>query len=46
MIIDKNCCYLPQLIQTFENLLLGGYDSAQLLLTDSIQLKEKYNTMV
>ena len=40
------CCYLPQLIQVFEDLLLAGDDGAQLLLPCRIQLKDKYNIKV
>ena len=32
---------LPQVVQISENLLLVGYDGAQLLLTVGVQLKEK-----
>lgn len=43
---QRQCCYLPQLIQIFQNLLLVGDDGPQLLLPGSIQLEAKYNMMV
>lgn len=37
---------LPQLVQVFEDLLLGDHDRAQLLLTGSVQLQEKYDKIM
>lgn len=38
---QHDCCSSPQLVQSFENFLLGGQHGAQLLLTGCVQLEEE-----